>query len=281
MVKKLLRLLCAAWAVVAAQSVLAQDIIVLNNENADELEVKVIEVSDEVVKYRDWNCLDGPLCSLPIYVISVIRYQNGETQRFENAHTALVSALKSASASESDLASESASASASASKRLVYGGPYEGDGSVIYCLVESSTRTRLFSDFEPGVEGSITVGYHLGIGDYGSDAINCVDLNIGWRFSPYFWLGGTVGNTFCYDYFDPMTGFVTLLADVRGILPLGKKSALYGEFGFGGAFGYGDNDSNFQLRIGPGFKIRSISIAALYDKVGEEDAMLFQVGFCF
>lgn len=258
MVKKLLRLLCAAWAVVAAQSVLAQDIIVLNNENADELEVKVIEVSDEVVKYRKWSYLDGPLFSIPTHDIFVIRYQNGETQRFENAHTAL----------ESD-------------SRLVYGYPYEGDGTVIQCLVESSTRPRLFSDFEPGVEGSITVGYHLGIGDYGSDAINCVDLNIGWRFSPYFWLGGTVGNMFCYDYFDPMTGFVTLLADVRGILPLGKKSALYGEFGFGGAFGYGDNDSNFQLRIGPGFKIRSVSVAALYDKVGEEDAMLFQVGFCF
>lgn len=262
-----------------AQSVLAQDIIVLNNETADELEVKVVEVSDEVVKYRKWSYQDGPLFSIPTREIFVIKYQNGEKQRFTGTYYEPEMYSAGTSRRNESFVRQNATEQTvrqTANPRRNYS--YIGQNAPDYA---TSSLSQRFSDFEPGLEGSITAGYLLGLGDYAPDAVNCLDLNIGWRFNPYFWLGGTAGNTFYYDYSDPMTGFVSILADVRGILPLGKKCAFYGEFCFGGAFGYGRCDSDYQLRVGPGVKIYKVSVAALYNRVGEEDAMLFQVGFSF
>ena len=61
----------------------AQDIIVLNNETVDELEVKVTEVSDTEVKYKKWSYQDGPTFTMPTDKIFVIKYQNGDKQRFD------------------------------------------------------------------------------------------------------------------------------------------------------------------------------------------------------
>ena len=73
---------CVAMLCVAT-SVSAQDIIVMNNDNADELQVKVVEVLDDVVKYKKWTYQDGPTFSISTTDIFVIKYQNGEKQRFE------------------------------------------------------------------------------------------------------------------------------------------------------------------------------------------------------
>ena len=73
---------CVAMLYVAT-SVSAQDIIVMNNDNADELQVKVVEVLDDVVKYKKWTYQDGPTFSISTTDIFVIKYQNGEKQRFE------------------------------------------------------------------------------------------------------------------------------------------------------------------------------------------------------
>ena len=75
---------CVAMLCVAT-SVSAQDIIVMNNDNADELQVKVVEVLDDVVKYKKWTYQDGPTFSISTTDIFVIKYQNGEKQRFEQS----------------------------------------------------------------------------------------------------------------------------------------------------------------------------------------------------
>ena len=74
-------LLCVAM-LFAATSVSAQDIIVKNNDNNEELQVKVLEVTDNTVKYKMWTYQDGPTFSIATNNISVIKFQNGEEQQF-------------------------------------------------------------------------------------------------------------------------------------------------------------------------------------------------------
>lgn len=78
--KFLLQCVATFWV---ATSVSAQDIIIMNNDNADELKVKVIEVQDDVVKYKKWTYQDGPTFVVATKDIFVIKYQNGDKQRFD------------------------------------------------------------------------------------------------------------------------------------------------------------------------------------------------------
>lgn len=65
----------------------AQDVIVMDNETVDELRVKVVEVSEEEVKYKKWDYQEGPVFVLSTDKIYYIRYQNGEKQRFAKQKT--------------------------------------------------------------------------------------------------------------------------------------------------------------------------------------------------
>ena len=66
-------------------SVSAQDIIVLNNNTADEIQAKVIEVSDSEVKYKKWAYQDGPTFTITTAKIFVIKdsYSDAETVFFD------------------------------------------------------------------------------------------------------------------------------------------------------------------------------------------------------
>lgn len=59
----------------------AQDVIVL--KNTDEIEVKVLEISPESVKYVVWEAQDGPLRVIDKRDIFFIKYQNGQKETFE------------------------------------------------------------------------------------------------------------------------------------------------------------------------------------------------------
>ena len=65
----------------------AQDIIVMNNDSSEEVLAKVIEITDEVIKYKRWSYLDGPTYTTSISKIASIKYQNGEEQKFGRAST--------------------------------------------------------------------------------------------------------------------------------------------------------------------------------------------------
>ena len=77
-------MLCVV-AMFSAMQVKAQDLIVLNNDAIEELQVKIVEVSDSAVKYKKWTYQDGPTFSVSTSNILYIKYQNGETQKFGQA----------------------------------------------------------------------------------------------------------------------------------------------------------------------------------------------------
>jgi hypothetical protein len=56
-------MLCVV-AMFSAMQVKAQDLIVLNNDAIEELQVKIVEVSDSAVKYKKWTYQDGPTFSV-------------------------------------------------------------------------------------------------------------------------------------------------------------------------------------------------------------------------
>ena len=58
----------------------SQDIIVTNDGN--EIEAKVIEISDDVIKYKAYNFQDGPMRNIAISEVFLIIYENGERERF-------------------------------------------------------------------------------------------------------------------------------------------------------------------------------------------------------
>ena len=59
----------------------AQDIIVLNS--ADEIKSRVVEITQDQVKYKKWSNLNGPIYSANKVDIFVIKYQNGEKEIFK------------------------------------------------------------------------------------------------------------------------------------------------------------------------------------------------------
>ena len=65
--------------------VLSQDLIML--KNGDELTVKITEVSDEVIKYKKIDFLEGPNFNIKTSEIFLIKYSNGEKQLFNNQNT--------------------------------------------------------------------------------------------------------------------------------------------------------------------------------------------------
>lgn len=266
--------LCGFAACASVHTAMAQDIIVLNNEQADELEVKIVEVTDRSVKYRKWSYQDGPVFTVATDAIFMIKYQNGEKQRF-----AVTSQPEPVRLNERKKRLEETDAPTPVRQARTET-QHPADRSA-----QSATRAaakplvRRFDNFTPHVAGGLTAGYMLGLGDFSSDAINFMDLNMGWQFNPYFWLGGSIGNSFSYDQFDPATGFVGITANARGFLPLSKKVSLFGEFGIGVGIGYGWCDTDYLLRVGPGVKIGSFTVAPLYNRFGKSGSMLFQVGW--
>jgi hypothetical protein len=78
--KKLLLILAAISTGFYSQ---AQDI--LTKKSGEEILVKVVEISPELVKYKRFDNPDGPLISVQKHEVSGIKYQNGMTEKFDSA----------------------------------------------------------------------------------------------------------------------------------------------------------------------------------------------------
>lgn len=68
-------LLILAAMLLAAPALSAQDLLVRNN--GEETEVKVLEVSRDYVKYKKFSNPDGPVFTVPVSEIFMIRYEDG------------------------------------------------------------------------------------------------------------------------------------------------------------------------------------------------------------
>ncbi len=261
-----------------AGTVSAQDIIVLNNKTADEIEAKIVEITRDEVKYKKWTYQDGPVFSISTNEIFFIKYQNGEKQTFVEQKEVKIAP---AAAQNSGVSHNTAT--------HTYGETSDaGSASSAYSYAQAKSRKKRSGDFDPHVEGGVYAGYALGLGDFALDAIECLELRVGYRFNPYLALGGSVSNLMFYDYpelYEDMpdsNGMIPILADVRGYLPLGKKVSLFADFGLGVNIGYGVCDTDFTYRVGPGINIGKVSIGAIYLHYGENSgAMSFKLGFLF
>jgi hypothetical protein len=59
----------------------SQDIILKKDET--EIKAKVLEITPEGIKYKDFEFQDGPTRTMKISEVSMIIYENGRTERFE------------------------------------------------------------------------------------------------------------------------------------------------------------------------------------------------------
>ena len=62
---------------------LAQDIV--RFKNGKEIQVKILEMSEETVRYKKMNYLEGPDINAPMSKVVSITYANGETEYFDEA----------------------------------------------------------------------------------------------------------------------------------------------------------------------------------------------------
>ena len=89
--KKLILLATAsAWLTFHVK---AQDIIILTD--LQELEAKVEEISNNSVKYRKWENLDGPVYTISRETVRMIIYENGIRERFPEPVHELPDAIES------------------------------------------------------------------------------------------------------------------------------------------------------------------------------------------
>lgn len=60
----------------------SQDIIY--NVNKTEIKSKVIEITQETIKYKEWGNQDGPIYNIPKDEVYMVQYQNGKKDYFDN-----------------------------------------------------------------------------------------------------------------------------------------------------------------------------------------------------
>jgi len=61
----------------------AQDMIV--KKDGSIVKVKIVEVGDDIIKYKKFGNLDGPLYSVSKSNLTSINYENGEVEKFESS----------------------------------------------------------------------------------------------------------------------------------------------------------------------------------------------------
>jgi hypothetical protein len=63
----------------------SQDIVVFR-EKAPQITIKVIEISNSIIKYKKWENLKGPTYNLPVSSILLIKYANGSVEVFDDKY---------------------------------------------------------------------------------------------------------------------------------------------------------------------------------------------------
>lgn len=71
-----------------AMNAFSQDI--LTKKNGDEIQVKVLEITNTDVKYKKWSNQDGPSYTLPKSDVFMIKYKNGEKEVFKEETSKMV-----------------------------------------------------------------------------------------------------------------------------------------------------------------------------------------------
>ncbi len=246
-------------------SVSAQDIIVLNNNTADEIQAKVMEVTNSEVKYKKWTYQDGPTFAIATAKIFVIKYQNGEKQTFN---------------------APQATAQAQNPQPRNY---YSQNTQPVQTPVIKEKKPR----YKPHFEGGINLGYALGLDEVwawdpdeydvsrvSSDAI-VAEITAGCRINPYVFVGGTTG---IYYHYDMSSYVIPILPTAKLGYPINQKWSVYAEVGLGVGIGCGDNmeGAEFMYKVGPMFKVNDFNFGFHYSSPAEGlGNIAFKFGWTF
>jgi len=84
------RLICLLTLFLSVITVFSQDVIV--NKNGSEIQVKVLEISPTMIKYKLSSNLDGPLRSIAIKDVFLIKYENGSVEYMNSENNTPISA---------------------------------------------------------------------------------------------------------------------------------------------------------------------------------------------
>ncbi len=240
MKKSLLVLLCTLFY----SSISAQDIIM--KKNADEIQAKVTEIGTTEIKYRKWNNLNGPVYTIPIDEVFVIKYENGTTDKF-------------------------ADLSATESRPKISGNfpKYQGEIAVGYGVgvgaasnVINTDRIVLETVHGARINPYVFVGAGLGIN--------------------YFY--GLLDDYDLYQGNDDTATILPLFANIKGYYPLSKKTSLSLSLDLGAAIGIGGiaSGTEFYTSIGPEVQVGKLNLCIRFQHMGTGlNAMLFRIGFIF
>lgn len=250
-------------------SVSAQDIIVLNNNTADEIKAKVIEVTNSEVKYKKWTYQDGPTFAIATANIFVIKYQNGEKQTFNTPQVTAAPAQVQ-----------------NPQPRNYYSQNTQPVQTPV--VKEKKARPR----YKPHFEGGINFGYALGLDDVwvydgyeyfsraSSDAI-VAEFTAGCRINPYVFVGGTTG---IYYHYDMSSYVIPILPTAKLGYPINQKWSVYAEVGLGVGIGCGDylDGAEFMYKVGPMFKVNDFNFGFHYSSPAEDMGHItFKIGWTF
>ncbi len=240
MKKSLLVLLCT----LSYSAISAQDIIM--KKNADEIQAKVTEIGTTEIKYRKWDNLNGPVYTIPVDEVFVIKYENGTTDKF------------------ADL-----SATESRPKTSGKFPKYQGEIAVGYGVgvgaasdVINTDRIVVETVHGARINPYVFVGAGLGIN--------------------YFY--GLLDDYNFYQGDDDTATILPLFADIKGYYPLSKKTAISLSLDLGAAIGIGGiaEGTEFYTSIGPEVQFGKFNLGIRFQHMGTGlNAMLFRVGFTF
>lgn len=73
-------ILILSFVLAGVTAISAQDLIV--KKNGEDQQAKILEVGQNEIKYRKWDNLEGPIYSIPVSEILLIRYENGTNEVF-------------------------------------------------------------------------------------------------------------------------------------------------------------------------------------------------------
>ena len=79
--RKLLTVLVVLFAICAAAN--AQDVIV--KKDFTTIQAKILEIGEDVIKYKKWDKQDGPTYTISVANISAINYKDGTQDKFDTA----------------------------------------------------------------------------------------------------------------------------------------------------------------------------------------------------
>lgn len=238
------RILFVLLCTLSYSAISAQDIIM--KKNADEIQAKVTEIGTTEIKYRKWDNLNGPVYTIPVDEVFVIKYENGTTDKF------------------ADLSTTESRPKTSGKFPKYQGEIAVGYGVGVGAASDVINTDRIVVETVHGarINPYVFVGAGLGIN--------------------YFY--GLLDDYNLYQGDDDTATILPLFADIKGYYPLSKKTAIALSLDLGAAIGIGGiaEGTEFYTSIGPEVQVGKFNLGIRFQHMGTGlNAMLFRVGFTF